>query len=157
MSKLDGHGRWGGKMLLTEHQEKYDQQKSKPVSSKATTEEIKLIRDSILLPHLMTMVQKGLDEISGSRIMLYHVMAQFMRALMDRVSLESFHVRRELKQRSIRVLSDETIDEIVYNRYICRGYYEKFGMTREVMRTEIAKHISRMVKDILSPENNKKE
>ncbi|RKP54935.1 hypothetical protein D7Z26_06760 [Cohnella endophytica] len=157
MTKLDGNERWKSKMLLTEHQEQYQDRHNKAPTGKATIEELKLIRDSILFPHILTMTQKGLDEISGSRITLHQIMAQFMRALMDRVSLESFHVRRELKTKSIRVISDETIDEIVYNRYICRGYNEKFGMTREVMRTEIAKHISRMAKDILGFESNTKE
>ncbi len=157
MSKLDGNERWKSKMLLAEHQEQYQDRHNKTPTGKATIEELKLIRDSILLPHILTMAQKGLDEINGSRITLHQIMAQFMRVLMDRVSLEAFHTRRELKQKSIRVLSEETIDEIVYNRYFCRGYNEKFGMTREVMRTEIAKHISRMAKDILSSENNKKE
>jgi adenosyl cobinamide kinase/adenosyl cobinamide phosphate guanylyltransferase len=150
MSKLDGNGRWGGKMLLTEHQEQYEQ-RNRTAAGKATAEELRLIRDSVLLPHLMTMVQKSLDEISRSQISMHNVMTRFMRVLLDRVSLETFNNRRELKKRNIKILSDETQDDIVYNRYVCRGYEDKFGMTREVMRAEIGNHLAKAVESILKP------
>jgi len=150
MTKLDGNNRWGGKMLLTEHQERYDQRNG-ILAVKASAEELRLIRDSILLPHLMTMLQRSIDEISRSQISMHNVMARFMRVLLDRVSLESFNNRRELKKRNIKILSDETHDDIVYNRYVCRGYEDKFGMTREVMRAEISNHLSKAVEGILKP------
>ncbi len=150
MTKLDGNNRWGGKMLLTEHQEKYDQRNG-ILAVKATAEELSLIRDSILLPHLMTMIQRSIDEVSRSQISMHNVMARFMRVVLDRAGLESFNTRRELKKRNIKILSDEMQDDIIYTRYICRGYEDKFGMTREVMRAEIGKHLAKAVDSILNP------
>jgi adenosyl cobinamide kinase/adenosyl cobinamide phosphate guanylyltransferase len=150
MSRLKGNGRWGGKMLLTEHQEQYDQ-RHRTAAGKATAEELRLIRDSVLLPHLMTMLQRSIDEISRSQITMHNVMGRFMRVLLDRVSQESFNARRELKKRNIKILSDETQDDIVYNRYLCRGYEDKFGMTREVMRAEIGNHLAKAVDSIINP------
>ena len=150
MTKLEGNGRWGGKMLLTEHQEQYDQ-RDRTVLGKATEEELRLIRESILLPHLMTMLQRSIGEISRSQISMHNVMARVMRAVLDRVGLESFNARRELKKRNIKILSDEMQDDIVYTRYLCRGYEDKFGMTREVMRAEIGKHLTKVVESILKP------
>ncbi|RED86224.1 hypothetical protein DFP98_10376 [Cohnella phaseoli] len=74
-----------------------------------------------------------------------------MRTVLDRASLESFNVRRELKKRNIKILSDQTQDDIVYNRYLCRGYENTFGMTREVIRAEIGKHLAKVVDSILNP------
>jgi hypothetical protein len=154
MTKLDGNNRWAGKMLLTEHQEQYQNRQSKPLTGRVTTEEIKLVRDSILLPYALTMIQKSLDELKGSQIKLNQIMTQFMLLVMDKTSAELYRVKRELKKRSIRVLSDETRDDIVYNKYVCRGYEEKFGMTREVMRSGISEHLSRAYKTIINPTPN---
>ncbi|WP_391572180.1 hypothetical protein [Cohnella sp.] len=150
MTKLEGNGRWGGKMLLTEHQEKYDQ-RDRTVLGKPSADELRLIRDSILLPHLMTMLQRSIDEVSRSQITMHNVMARFMRAVLDRANLESFNTKRELKKRNIKILSDRTQDDIVYNRYVCRGYEDTFGMTREVMRAEIGKNLAKAVDSILNP------
>ncbi|QTH44985.1 hypothetical protein J4772_11610 [Cohnella sp. LGH] len=150
MSKLEGNGRWGGKMLLTEHQEQYGR-REQTISGKATSDEMRLIREAILLPHLMTMLQRSIDEISRSQISMHNVMARFMRVLLDRVSLESFGTRRELKKRNIKILSDQTQDDIVYTSYLCRGYEDKFGMTREIMRAEISSHLAKAVESILKP------
>jgi hypothetical protein len=154
MTKLDDNNRWAGKMLLTEHQEQYQNRQNKPLTGRVTTEEIKLVRDSVLLPYALTMIQKSLDELKGSKITLHQIMAQFMLLVMDKTSAELYRVKRELKKRSIRVLSDETHDDIVYNKYVCRGYEEKFGMTREVMRSGISEHLSRAYKAIINPTPN---
>jgi len=151
MTKLDGNGRWGGKMLLTEHPEQYERRIDTVKAGKATAEDLRLIRDSILLPYLMTMIQRSIDEVGRSQISMYNVMGRFMRVLLDRASLESFNVRRELKKRNIKILNDETQDDMVYNRYVCRGYEGKFGMTREIMRAEISKHLSQIVEGFLKP------
>lgn len=156
MSKLDGNERWKGKMLLTEHQEQYESRGDKP-KGRATTEELALIRDAVLLPHALTMAQKGLDEIERSKIALHQAMAQFMRIMIERISAETFAARRQLRQRNIRVLADETSDDIIYHQFTCRGYTDKFGMTREVARAEIAKHISRTVAAIINPQRSDRD
>ncbi len=148
MSKLDGNNRWSGKMLLTEHQEQYESRGEKP-QGKATADEIAMIRDAVLLPHAMTISNKSLNEIKGSSMALHHTLAKFLRVLMDHIGLQLYHIRRELRRRNIKVLSDEMADDIVYHRYVCRGYEGRFGMTREVARVEISKLISKETDRIL--------
>ncbi|MFD0669887.1 hypothetical protein [Cohnella sp. GCM10027633] len=148
MSKLEGNNRWKSKMLLTEHQEQYEA-RGDQTQGKATADEIAMIREAVLLPHAMTISNKSLNEIKGSTIALHHTMAKFLRVLMDHISLEMYRVRRELRQRNIKVLSDEMADDIVYHRYVCRGYEGRFGMTREVARFEISKLIAKSADRIL--------
>ncbi|XID95196.1 hypothetical protein ACF3MZ_12070 [Paenibacillaceae bacterium WGS1546] len=157
MSKLEGNERWKSKMLLTEHQEQYENRGRKETKGRATPEELTLIRDCILLPHLLTMIQKGLDELNRSKITLHQMAGRFMLLVMDRISAELYRVKRELKRRSIKVLSEETRDDIVYNRYVCRGYEEKFGMTREIMRSEIRMRLSRTYWEIIHPASDREK
>lgn len=152
MSKLDGNERWKSKMLLTEHQEQHAARGDKRQGN-ATAEEIALIRDAVLLPHVLTMAQKSLGEIERSKITLHQTMAQFMIVMTGTISAKSSAIRRELQKRNIRILTEETNDDIMYYRYVCRGYEEVFGMTREVARTEISRHISRIMAGILNPKD----
>ncbi|MFC3802742.1 hypothetical protein [Cohnella sp. GCM10012308] len=146
MSKLDGNERWGSKMLLTEHQEQYDAERSGPTAigeparaaGHPTTEEMVMIRDVILLPHMLTMAQKSIDDskLSGNFMSQLHIAAT--QAIMDMISKDLYALRRELSQRRIRILSEEQVDLVIYHRYVCRGYEERFGIVREVMRAEIS-------------------
>lgn len=147
MSRLEGNGRWHSKMLLTEHQEQYDQRQDPKRSNRPTPEELVMIRDYVLLPHMMTMVQKGIDDIEKSPNVLASVLRrpslEAAHALLTRLSQDLYLLRRELTKRKIRIIEDEQIDMTVYYRYFCRGYEDRFGMVREVMRGEISKRMTR--------------
>ncbi len=150
MSKLDGNERWKSKMLLTEHQEQYENRNDTKTSRKLPTEdELMMIRDCILLPHMLNMVQKSIDDIENSPNLLKHFYVMAGRAVMNKISGDLYDLRRELTRRSIKIVSDEQVDMIVYHRFICRGYEDRFGMVREVMRSEISLRLTRYLKEIV--------
>ncbi|WP_166238079.1 hypothetical protein [Paenibacillus turpanensis] len=150
MSKLDGNERWKSKMLLTEHQEQYENRNDTSKSSKRPSEdELKMIRDSILLPHMVTMVQKSLTDIENSSNLLKKLYLAVGQEVLDAMSKDLYNLRRELAKRSIKVINDEQIDLVIYHRFVCRGYEERFGMVREVMRSEISLQLAKYVKEIV--------
>lgn len=146
MSKLDGNERWVSKMLLTEHHEQYEAERAvsprmddvPKAARHPTPEELIMIRDVILLPHMLTMTQRSIDDskLSGNFMSQLHILAT--QAIMDMISKDLYALRRELSQRRIRLLNDEQVDLVLYHKYICRGYEERFGIVREVMRAEIS-------------------
>ncbi|WP_127586027.1 hypothetical protein [Paenibacillus koleovorans] len=149
MSKLDGNERWKSKMLLTEHQEQYDQRIMDKTSSMPTEEEYHMIRDYVLLPYMLTMVQKGVDELQGSTGVLKKLHLVTSKLVMDRISEDIYHLRREMSRRNIKVLQDDQVDLVVYYKYICRGYENKMGFVREVMRSEISKRFTAYIQGII--------
>mgnify|MGYP001337987013 CR=1 FL=1 len=149
MSKLDGNERWKSKMLLTEHQEQYDNRNEVKHSRRRPTEdELIMIRDSILLPYMLTMVQKSIDDIENTPNLLKQLYLAAGRAIMNRISEDLYSLRRELSRRNIKIISDEQVELIVYHRFICRGYEDRFGMVRDVMRSEISIRLSKYLKEI---------
>ncbi len=148
MSKLDGNERWKGKMLLTEHQEQYEKRDDKP-TGRATMEEMKLIRDAVLYPHMMTMVQRSIEQIGASNISLHELMKKFMQLILDHLRDEQHRNRKELVKRNIRILSDEMYEAIHYYQYKCRGYEDRLGLTREVLKTTIADHLTKTAHEIV--------
>ena len=148
MSKLDGNERWKSKMLLTEHVEQYEQRQAPNTGKITTAEERAMIRDFILLPHMEKMVQKSMAEAECSTNILRRLFLMAAQTILDRIVKDLYRLRRELKKRNIKILTEEQSDLVVYHRYYCRGYEERFGMTRDVMRSEISMQLTRYTSEL---------
>ncbi|MNB98936.1 hypothetical protein D3C75_461990 [compost metagenome] len=149
MGKLDGNERWQSKMLLSDHIEQYEQQhNSVKNAGRATIEELTMLRDYLLLPHMVTMVEKSLADIEHSGNIMKRAYLMAGQHVLDRITKDMYRLRRELKQRNIKILGEEHNDFIVYTQINCRGYSEKFPMTRDVMRSEISLRLTKYTAEI---------
>ncbi|AJY76488.1 hypothetical protein [Paenibacillus beijingensis] len=148
MSKLDGNERWKSKMLLTEHVEQYEQRHASNEGKITTTEERTMIRDYILLPHMQKMVQRSIADVECSTNILKRLYLMAGQKILDLITKDLYRLRRELKKRNIKILTEEQSDLVIYHRYYCRGYEERFGMTREVMRSEISLQLTKYASEL---------
>lgn len=164
MSKLDGNERWKSKMLLTEHVERYDEHHAEggaqsaaaaaqaharpPKGNLITTEERTMLRDYILLPHIEKIVERSIADVEHTTTVLKRAFLMAGQKILDRVAQDLHGLRRDLKQRNIRILNEEQSDLVVYHRYYCRGYEDRFGMTRDVMRSEISMKLARYTSEL---------
>ncbi|MCE3202461.1 hypothetical protein [Paenibacillus sonchi] len=113
-----------------------------------TNEERTMVRDLILLPYIDTMVSKSLMEVKHSNNVLSRSYLLAGRYVQNRVVQDVYKLRQELKRRNIKVVEDTQDDFIIYNWIYFRGYQEHFGMTRDVMRTEISLRLTRYTADL---------
>ncbi|MRN52793.1 hypothetical protein [Paenibacillus monticola] len=148
MSKLNGNERWKTKMIMTEHVEQYEEQQRDNEDKLLTIDERTMVRDIILLPYIDTMVSKSLKEIEHSNNILKRAYLMAGQAIQRSIMQDTYQLQKELKQRNIRVLADEQEDFLVYHKIFCRGYQERFGMTRDVMRTEISLRLTKYSADL---------
>lgn len=147
MSKLDGNERWKSKMLLTEHQEQYEARKEEKPSGRPTPEELTMVRDYVLLPHMLTIVEKNIEELKRSSYVMKRPFLAVAEAIASRISRDMYELRRELSRRRIKVVGDEQVDLVVYHRFVCRGYEDRLGIVREVMRSEISVRLAKYFGD----------
>lgn len=138
MNKLHGNGRWGTKMLLTEHKAEYEQRNQLKVIGMPTKEELTMIRDFIMFPKIEQMLQRGIDQVRMSSFFLKELLVRSLEVILFFVTEDYYDLKRKLKDRNIQVQQDYTNDGIMYYRYTCRGYEETFGITREALRAEIS-------------------
>ncbi|WP_274649543.1 hypothetical protein [Paenibacillus humicola] len=150
MSKLDGNERWKSKMLLTEHAEQYDRKQAGTDKKMMTTEEWVMVRDYILLPHLEKIVQRSLNDIEYSANVLKSLYLAAGTRILTMIAEDHYRLRGELKKRNIRVIAEEQADMVVYHRCYFRGYEERFGMTRDVMRSEISTRLTAYTKELVA-------
>ncbi len=148
MTKLDGNNRWQSKMLLPEHQEQYEARNNPKRTGQATSEELTMVRDYILLPHILTMLQNSLDKIQHTPNVLNRLYGTVTQLLMDRVTKDMHNLKRELSKRNIKITTAEQADMIMYHSFVCRGYEERLGIVREVMRSEIQVRLSKYINEV---------
>ncbi|WP_019911578.1 hypothetical protein [Paenibacillus sp. HW567] len=150
MSKLDGNERWKSKMLLTDHQEQYENRNKSRQTGRIMTEELTLIRDAIMFPYMLTMCDKSLQDLRNSSHLFKQIFEQIVQFIMNCITQDLTRVNRELRQRNIKIYSDEMSDGVIYHRYVCRGYEDRFGIVREVLRSEISVRFTQYSARILS-------
>ncbi|GGF72629.1 hypothetical protein GCM10010912_17280 [Paenibacillus albidus] len=150
MSKLDGNERWKTKMLLTDHVDQYDQKnKDQGAGSKMlTNDEREMIRDLILLPHIDTMVGKSMRDLDHSSSILKRAFVLAGESIQRRIMQDTYRLQKELKQRNVRFIADEQDEFVIYHKVFCRGYQDRFGMTRDVMRTEISLRLTKYTAEL---------
>ncbi|WP_235615974.1 hypothetical protein [Brevibacillus reuszeri] len=130
-------------MVLIEQDEHNDQRNKTNGNKIITTEELTMIRDYILLPHMEQMVQKSIVDIEYSTNILKRLYILASQKILDQIQRDISKLRHEFRKRNIKVLSEEQANHIVYHRYYCRGYEDWFGMTRDVMRAEISLQLTK--------------
>ncbi|TFE30852.1 hypothetical protein [Cohnella luojiensis] len=126
----------------------------KPIAGRASIEELTMIRDFIMLPHMLTMSDKSLQDIRRSSNILKRYFEKFIQLVMDRITKDLMKVRRELAQRGIKVFDDESVDGIIYHGYSCRGYQDRFGIMRETLRAEISFRLAKYSSEVLKNESS---
>jgi len=113
-----------------------------------TIEEMTMIRDYILLPHMESMVKKSLNDIEYSTNVLKRLYLMAGQKVLDQIVNDSRKLKRELKQRNIRILEIKYEDFVINHHYFCRGYNDVFGITRDAMKSEISLRLSQYISDL---------
>jgi len=150
VSKLDGNERWKTKMLLTEHKEQYTRRHQPQLSGMPSSDELTMIRDGVVLPHILSMLHHGIEQVKGSNLVLKELHARCLEIIVFAVTKDHYALKKKLAGRNIRIANKETDDDIFYYNYVCRGYESRFGITREVLRSEIGQRLAKYTNELKS-------
>jgi hypothetical protein len=117
---------------------------------KPTPEELTMIRDYVLLPPLLTMMQRSIDEVENSSGVLKRLYQAAGQVLMNRVSQDLRELKGGLAKCGIKVSEGGQEGIMVYFNYVCRGYQDRFGIVREVMKAEISLRLTEYLRELTS-------
>ena len=113
-----------------------------------TIEEWDMIRDMIVLPNLVVMLEQQRQKMEYSTQLLKPLYQAATDALIYAVNRERSKLRMEMQRRKIKVWDERQEDDIIYVQYNCRGYQNEFGVTKEVIRTEMRLRLTKHIEDI---------
>jgi len=120
------------------------------VNNQATIEELEMIRDFIMLPYMLDMCQKSMDDLRYSSNLFKEQFTRVVQLIMNAITRDLAQIRREFNKRQIKVWEDGSIDGIIYNNYTCRGYESRFGIVRETLRSEISVRLAKYASGVFS-------
>lgn len=121
------------------------------------TEDRFLVRESVVLKNLLIMIEKSGAELKTMGTLLERAYAMAQRIIEDRVLEDSKANRAALKAREIKLHDEEHNDLVIYYHFTCRGYNEKFGMTRDVLKSEISVRLGKYTSEIGAVFNNARQ
>lgn len=103
----------------------------------ASIDELTMLRDLLILPHMLTMVDQSNETTkhSGNFLRAFHT--ELGEAVMDLITRDLGDIRQELRRRRIKTWEAERSEFVLNLGYNCRGYESVFGMTVEVAKAEI--------------------
>lgn len=112
-----------------------------------TNEELEMIRESVLLPHLLDIAQKNIDELETMSMTFKPYLIKSIEVVMERISKRQTEVRKELKKRNIRVWEHQHREDIIDYKYVCRGYESDFPMWKQHMRSTLRDMLNGFMKE----------
>ncbi|REK68018.1 MAG: hypothetical protein C6P35_03350 [Cohnella sp.] len=120
------------------------------LKGKATPDELEIIRRVLVLQNMVIMLEKQYADMQYSLHMLKPLYLQVTEALIVAINRDLADSRRELRRRKIKIIDDEQNDFILYVNYICRGYEERIGFTREVIKAQIQLRLTQYIRDLIN-------
>jgi len=100
-------------------------------------EELLMVKRSLILPIVLDVLAHDIRALQRSAAKMNAVYIKVLTALQDQVSMELFHLRRELRKRGIKVFRQERAKHGLEAEYLCRGYRHQFTMLWGVVKAEV--------------------
>ncbi|MFE5318930.1 hypothetical protein ACFQ88_09490 [Paenibacillus sp. NPDC056579] len=152
--KLEGNGLWeSSRMMLPQHKEQSMSVPNETSSSAAeppTRKELELMREYILLPVALQIVEKRSIEVEMSSMTLKLLYSAAAKILARKIREDVQKSRAALLEKNIRLFEESKDDTALYYRYVCRGREDRFTMTKDFMRAEISARIGRYAKSLVA-------
>lgn len=120
----------------------------------ATHEELTLIRESVLLPFLLSIVDRNISDLNNGKTaqpLLQRLYVAAATALKNDIEADLILIKKTLKDQAIRVWEDDKRareDGARYYRFACRGYEDSFGIMREIAKAEVGSRLKAYVQRI---------
>ena len=102
-----------------------------------THSERKLVKQYLLLPILLTMLQQDIDAIRQAALRISPPHIVVIERMMESVRQDLSRIRQSLGLASIRIYSEDKNTDGVTCKYVCRGYHETFALSRTDVKSEV--------------------
>lgn len=110
-----------------------------------TEQEADWVKRSIILPIVLDVLAHDIRVLQGSKAKMNRLYIRYLQGLQDRVSLELYHIRRQLRLSGIKVFRQERAKLGVEAEYLCRGYRHRFTMLWGAVKAEVEVELDRFM------------
>lgn len=111
-------------------------------------EDYELVREHAILQNLFIMLQKSGSDMKFMKNLLERAYSMAGRIIEDMVLEDSKANRTALKERFMKIHQENTMILSSIYQFTCRGFKDEFGVTRNVLRTEISLRLSQYIAEL---------
>lgn len=103
-----------------------------------TPEEIIAVRDYVILPFMLDMVENDRKKLESDSVSLRLLFEATNGKLADRIHHDLVAVRKFLKERQIKVMELGQFGSEMRYKFWIRGYEDQFTLMKEIVRSELS-------------------
>jgi hypothetical protein len=108
----------------------------------ATEIDMRLVKESILFPLLMDILEKDIQTLSNVKLRAGKHYISSLRRVQDRIHADLALLRTEMYQRGLKVYEQQRKDYGIEAKYLCRGYHQDFRMLMGFVNAELSRYMS---------------
>lgn len=103
-----------------------------------TEEDVQIIKEYTLLPILLDMLARDIDELKVYKDkIVYNHLIFYLREVENSIYPELQNIKSKMKRRDMKVLSTNTNASGIHVEYKVRGYVRHFTMLRSLVKAEL--------------------
>lgn len=118
------------------------------VPGRPTIDELFMVREMLVLPNIVTMLERQRQEMEYSSMMLKPLYLRSVDALIFAVNRDLSNTRMELQQRKIKTWEGDHNEFTLCVEFMCRGYRDKFEIVREYLKSVIRERLTEYIKEM---------
>lgn len=110
---------------------------------KITYEDSHLVYELMLLPIVLTVLNRDLHAIEKSTIRMKGIYTDLLSHAMDTVHSDMMRVKKELKKKGIKVYEEFRNDLGITCKFVCRGWHSEAMLIWSLVKMEVETRIRR--------------
>ncbi|WP_028545082.1 hypothetical protein [Paenibacillus taiwanensis] len=120
---------------------------SRPTSPQGTlphhTDDALLVKQYVLQALVLDVLERDIAGLASSSLKMAYIYIESLRQAQDEATAELYRIRKQFRQRGIKVYDEERQTHGIRVHYMCRGYEHSFYMLRGLLRTEVTSLVKR--------------
>ncbi|QMV42863.1 hypothetical protein [Cohnella cholangitidis] len=105
-------------------------------------EELRMVKESILIPIMLDYLESDIHTAQSAGFKLDMILIHGLKKVQDDIINEHYSIKKQLRERGIKVLPEERTKLGVEADYLCRGYQHHMTLLWGTVRTETLKKAS---------------
>ncbi|WP_239616238.1 hypothetical protein [Cohnella mopanensis] len=105
-------------------------------------EELRMVKESILIPVMLDYLESDIHMAQSAGFKLDMILIRGLKKVQDDIINEHYSIKKQLRERGIKVLPEARTKMGIEADYLCRGYQHHMTLLWGTVRTEALKKAS---------------
>jgi hypothetical protein len=107
-----------------------------------TKEELQMVKEAVLYPVMLDVIENDINKVRKMNLKLTLLLVISLQKIQKQILKDNRVLKRELKERGIRIYEERRTSLGIEAEYKCRGYHHKLSLLWSVIRADILRMIS---------------